>query len=216
MINLEDDLSNTIIPKSDQLNADHFIAGDRTFTIERVTKKDSREQPVSVFFEGEQLPWKPCLSMRRALGIVWGMDKSAYTGRKITLFRDPTAPWGGAQVGGIRIKAMEGIDKPVSMSLTKNSKERANFTVQPLVVKDADTAADWVNSIIELLELTTDFDEFHKFKTTSAAMQKIHKTRPELFDAIMVAHVAAQTRLQAAEAANLPQNTGDNTNAVTE
>ncbi len=44
------DLTKTVEPKSDQLNADDLIAGPRTITITRVTASDTPEQPVSVWW----------------------------------------------------------------------------------------------------------------------------------------------------------------------
>ena len=123
----------TIVPKSDQLNADDLIGGPRTITITDVSLSGSAEQPVSMSFEGDgKKPYKPCKSMRRVLVQVWGADAKAYVGRAMTLYRDPGVQYGGLAVGGIRISHMSHIDKDVTMALTATRANRKPFTVQPL------------------------------------------------------------------------------------
>lgn len=128
------DLSATIAPKSDQLNADDLIVGPKTITITRVTSKPSSEdQPTSIYFEGDNgKPYKPCKSMRRVLIQVWGKDGRAYVGRRMTLYRDPNVMFGGVAVGGIRISHMSHIDEPRTMALTATRASRKPYTVQPL------------------------------------------------------------------------------------
>lgn len=100
------DLSKTIIPKSDQLNADDFAAGPKTITITSV-KIVGGDQPVVINFEGDDKhPFKPCKTMRRVLVSVWGSDGNSYVGRRLTLYCDPNVTWAGTKVGGIRISHM--------------------------------------------------------------------------------------------------------------
>ena len=51
------DLTNTIVPKSDQLNSDDLIAGPRTFTVTEVRVKSTTEQPVDIHLS--ESPGKP-------------------------------------------------------------------------------------------------------------------------------------------------------------
>ncbi|WP_227439225.1 hypothetical protein [Methylobacterium sp. W2] len=44
------DLSRTITPKSDQLNADDLIGGPRTITVSRVSNTGKPDQPIAVNF----------------------------------------------------------------------------------------------------------------------------------------------------------------------
>lgn len=128
------DMSQTIAPKSDQLNADDLIGGPRTITITRVTGNEGNaEQPVNVFFEGDNgKPFRPCKSMRRVMVKIWGKDASQYAGKSMTLYRDPKVQWGGMEVGGIRISHMTGLDKPETMALTASNRARKPYTVKPL------------------------------------------------------------------------------------
>ncbi|UYW25866.1 hypothetical protein OKC48_21745 [Methylorubrum extorquens] len=132
------DLSPTITPKSDQLNADDLITGPRTIKVTKATVNQGAEQPASIFFEGDNgKPYKPGLSMRRVLVRAWGIHVSAYVGRRMTLYRDDTVKFGGVAVGGIRISHMSDIDESITLPLSENRKTRKPFTVRPLPAERA-------------------------------------------------------------------------------
>lgn len=127
------DLTASIEPRSDQQNADDFMAGPRTFTIESVTV-GSAEQPIHVnLVESPGKPYKPSKSMRRVLVMAWGPEGSAYTGRQLTLYRDPHIKFGGIEVGGICISHLSHLEAPLSLALTVTRGKRSPFTVAPLV-----------------------------------------------------------------------------------
>jgi hypothetical protein len=134
------DLSDTIIPRSDQLNADDLLAGPITIRIRKVARASTAEQPIAVHFVGDDdKPYLPCKSMRRVMVAAWGSDGRAYEGRSMTIFRDPSVTWGGAEVGGIRISHLSHIDKPLTLALTMAKKARKPFRVLPLTVTAATT-----------------------------------------------------------------------------
>lgn len=125
-------LTETIAPKSDQLNADDLISGPVTVTITEV-RKGNPEQPVDVVLdEYPGRAYRPSKSMRRVMVMAWGAEASAYTGRRLTLFRNPEITFGRDKVGGIEIAAMSHIDGPLTVALTATRGRRKNFTVQPL------------------------------------------------------------------------------------
>ena len=127
------DMTPTIQPKSDQINADDLIGHAITATIISVTKGNA-EQPVNVNLEGfDGRPYKPSKSMRRVLVAAWGTDGSKYAGRRLTLFRNPEIMFGKDKVGGIQISHLSHIDKPITLALTVSRGKRATFTVRPLV-----------------------------------------------------------------------------------
>ena len=126
------DMSSVIVPKSDQISADDFIPGPRTFTIEGVSINPGTEQPVNIKLVGEQRAWRPCKSMSRCLVAAWGPDANAYIGRSVTLYRDPKVKWGGLEVGGIRISHMSHIERDMVMSLTATKGKRAPHKVSVL------------------------------------------------------------------------------------
>lgn len=125
------DISNTIEPKSDQLDAVELLSGPRVFTIERVSAHNS-EQPVNLHLVGFPRPWRPGKSMRRVLVACWGPDASKYVGRSVQLFCDKEVMFGGQAVGGTRISAMSHIDKAQKVPLLVTKGRSAIFTVQPL------------------------------------------------------------------------------------
>lgn len=127
------DISQTVAPKSDQLNADDLIGGPRTITVTRVSKMKEPDQPIAIYFEGDNgKPYKPGKSMRRVLLRIWGSDGTAYAGRRMTLYRDDAVQFGGVAVGGIRISHMSGISSAVTIPLTITKAVRRPFTVKPL------------------------------------------------------------------------------------
>jgi hypothetical protein len=128
-------LNATIIPKSDQLNADDLIVGPRTIKITAV-ESGTPEQPVSIQYAGGTgRPYKPSKSMRRVLVALWGTDGNAYVGRSITLYRDPNIKFGGDPVGGIRISHASDIADPLCIALTESRGKRKPHRVEPLAAE---------------------------------------------------------------------------------
>lgn len=126
------DLTESIAPKSDQLNAEDLLTGPRTVTVEKVTK-GSIEQPVNIHLVGlPGRPFKPSKTVRRILVAAWGADASTYTGRRMTLFRDPAVRFGGQDVGGIRVSHLSHINKRLTLALTVTRGKRAPYVVEPL------------------------------------------------------------------------------------
>lgn len=177
------DMTQTIVPKSDQINADSLIGGPKTYTVERVSANEgSAEQPINIKFEGEPLVFRPCKSMRRVLVKIWGADASKYAGRSMTIYRDPKVKWGGMEVGGIRISHMTGIEKPETMALTETRSARKPYTVQPLKVQSkpqeqSDKAADGAQALIERIEAGEDISADEK---AVKQIEWLEKNRPEL------------------------------------
>jgi hypothetical protein len=133
------DMSAVIVPKSDQINADDLIGGDLTITITGVTVSPGQEQPVSMKFEGSTKVFRPCKSMARVMVAAWGPDSSAYVGRSLQLYRDPTVKWGGLEVGGIRIRKMTDMpdNRAMTMALTATKGQRKPYIVHPLIIEAA-------------------------------------------------------------------------------
>ena len=127
------DISTAAQPRSDQLNSDDLIGGPQIVTIVEV-RKGNDEQPVEIVTKefGPGRPYKPGKSMIRVLLAAWGKEASAYTGRRLMLYRDPEIRFGKDQVGGIRISAMSHIDSRLTLALTVTRGRRAPFTVEPL------------------------------------------------------------------------------------
>jgi hypothetical protein len=125
------DISDTLAPNSDQLDAIDLVSGPRTFTIEGVSKGNP-EQPVQIKLAEFDRVWRPSKSMRRVLAVCWGTDASAWSGRRVTLYCDPDVMFGKDRVGGTRISHLSHIDKPKSVPLLVSRGKSATFRVQPL------------------------------------------------------------------------------------
>ncbi len=126
------DMTDSIAPKSDQLNADDLLAGPRTVQVENVTE-GAEDQPVNIHLvEFRGRPFRPSKSMRRVMVKVWGKESSAYIGKRMTLFRDPEITFGRDKVGGIRISHMSHITKRETLMLTVTRGRRAPYVVEPL------------------------------------------------------------------------------------
>jgi hypothetical protein len=137
------DLRSTIIPKSDQLNADQLLGGSITITLTDVQVSNSPDQPVTLHYAGDQgRPFKPCKTMRKLLIFAWGQDGSQWIGRSATLYNDPHVKFGGDQVGGIRISHLSHITKPVEASLAATRGKKVMYRVEPLpLARDEDMQA---------------------------------------------------------------------------
>lgn len=127
------DMSAVIVPKSDQISSEDFLAGPRSYAIEGVAISPGTEQPVSIKLVDEPRVWRPCKSASRCLVAAWGPDAKAYVGRSLTLYRDPKVKWGGMEVGGIRISHMSDIDRELVLALTATKGKKAVTTIRPLV-----------------------------------------------------------------------------------
>jgi hypothetical protein len=125
------DISDTLQPKSDQLDAVELVSGPRVFTIEGVSR-GSDEQPVNIALKDFPRAWRPGKSMRRVLVACWGPDASQYVGRRVELYCDPEVRFGGVATGGTRISRLSHITKPKSVPLLIARGKSAVFTVQPL------------------------------------------------------------------------------------
>lgn len=126
------DMTESLAPKSDQLDAVDLLGGPRTFRIENVTKHNA-EQPFNFHLEGFPRVWRPGKSMRRVIVAAWGGKVAAYIGQSVTLYCDEAVEFGGAAVGGTRISHMTGIgDKPLKVPLLIKKGRSAIYTVQPL------------------------------------------------------------------------------------
>jgi hypothetical protein len=107
---MDNDISHTIIAKSDQLNACDLLGGPITVSVKKVDVRKGADQPVSIHIGGDRQPFKPCKSVLRVLAKLWGTDSSLWTDRQMVLYCDEEVTWAGEQCGGIRVSHMSHID----------------------------------------------------------------------------------------------------------
>jgi len=126
------DISETILAKSDQLNADDLIGAPRRIKITG-TSQGNAENPVIVHYEGETgRPFKPCKTVRRILAAAWGVDSTVWEGQEALLYCDPSVVYAGKEVGGIRIQALTGINKRMVISLAKTRGKKIEHVIDIL------------------------------------------------------------------------------------
>lgn len=147
------DVSATLAPNSEQLDAVDLLGGERTFVIERATVTNA-EQPVNLYLAGFPRPWRPGKSMRRVLAYCWGNHASEWIGRSVTLFCDPDVSFGREKVGGTRIKALSHIDGPKKVPLLVSQGRSAMYTVQPLKDEAPATRPDPTTALVDHYQAT--------------------------------------------------------------
>jgi hypothetical protein len=174
------DMTESIAPKSDQMDYEDLIGGERIFTISEVRRGPSAEQPIEILLAEFPRPWRPAKTVRRLLVAAWGADGSQYVGQRVMLFGDPTVKWAGQPVGGIRVKAMSGIDKPLTVALTVARGKRAPFTVDPL--PDTPHAAPTITP--EQVASCTSIDELRGMWSAGGDQQEITRRVAELRAAV--------------------------------
>jgi len=152
---------NTIVAKSDQINADDFGPGETMdITIRDVKFGGGAEQPVSIYFDGEEKAFRPCKSMRRVLVAIWGPDAKEYVGRSMRLYNDPEVTYGKLKVGGIRISHMTHMDAPIVLALTATRANKKPYKVVPMPVQQQQHPVDalTIGAARALIEQAPDMD----------------------------------------------------------
>lgn len=125
-------IAKSIVPKSDQLNAEDLLGGPITVTVTDV-KQGTAEQPLAIIIDGERQPYKPCKTMRKVLVYCWSDQAANWIGKRLTLYADPDVKWAGVAVGGIRISHLSGIESQVMLMLSETKGKRKPITVKPLL-----------------------------------------------------------------------------------
>lgn len=126
-----ENLRDTVIPNSQQLNADDLLNTTRVIRVTAVKRGSGKEQPISIEYHGmEGRPYKPCKSMRRVLIAAWGEDGREWAGRSMKLYTDPEVKFGGVKVGGIRISQLSHMEKEMRILLTatRGKKDESRIT----------------------------------------------------------------------------------------
>ncbi len=132
------DLSGTIKAKSDQLNADDLIAGDKMVQVEHVNLTQDPQQPIQVYYFGcEGKPFKPCLTVRRMLIALWGSDGNTWAGKWMNLYVDKSVSFGKQKnIGGIRVNAVSHIQSAATIALTVRRGVKQHFIIQPIPLEN--------------------------------------------------------------------------------
>lgn len=129
------DISDTLTPKSDQLDAVDLLGGPQTFTITKVSKNNG-EQPLNIELAEFPRVWRPGKAMRRVLAYCYTTDSTKWVGKRVTLFCDNSVRFGSDIVGGTRISHLSDIDGPKTIPMIVSRGKGGSWTVQPLTEAD--------------------------------------------------------------------------------
>jgi len=147
-----EEIAEATAPRSDQLNADD-LSGGRTADVQIVATKSYRDKGqvrIACKLEGYSRVYRPCKTMVRLLVACWGADSSAWLGRWIRLYTDPTVRFGGEPIGGLRISHASHIDGPLEVSLSETRGKRRRWVVQPLGAPQGTGARDLDQVLAEI------------------------------------------------------------------
>jgi predicted RNA-binding protein len=153
------DLSDTIVAKSDQLNAADLMGADKVIKVTGVVKYvDKGENKFYLNYEGDSnRPYKPSLTMRRIITELWTTDGNLYPGRSIKLFRDPEITFGKEKCGGIVINAMSNIKGQATVRQQVSQRVYKTFIIDKLEPKELPplndvTFAKWLTAAKQQIE----------------------------------------------------------------
>ena len=192
-----EEIRKSIVPKSDQLNADDLLTGPITVTVESV-KAGDKEQPVVIGISNHQ-PFKPCKSMRRVLIKAWGDDGKAWVGRRMTLFCDPEVKWAGVKIGGVRISHLSDIDAELVLMLTETRGKKSEWKIRKL--QDGNRVIEATVRIIQ-----------HAIKEGDSAMLKSTAANIAAGDKKAIASMLSAEELAALKAATMGGDTDGQAN----
>ena len=174
---MSSDLDKALSAKSDHVTADDLLGTSITAKITGVKINLKSDRKITVSYEGDDgKPFKPCVTMGRLMRALWGVD-SKWAGNSFTLYRDPSAPWGGAEVGGVRISHATGIDKPTKYVMAESKHKKKAITVLPLFL-DSNVTDEPEIDITPQLQLARD-----AAKKGTVAFKLWWKDTPECRDA---------------------------------
>lgn len=191
------DMSSTIIAKSDQINAADLVGISRTVTVREVKIKPGDDQPVSILIEGDNKAFRPCKGVRRLLVRVWGADANKYVGQSMTLFCDPKVTWAGKEEGGIRVSHMTGLSEDIVENMRISRAATKPYKIRPLKVEQRDDAvANWVSDFIAAVKDAADIAALDALLAGKGKRYTDLETkRPELFAECEAAISEARTAM---------------------
>lgn len=197
------DMTMTIIAKSDQINAADLIGNPRTVTVSEVRIKAGDDQPVTIMIEGDKKAFRPCKGVRRLLVRVWGPDASKYIGQSLTLFCDPSVTWAGKEEGGIRVSHMTGLKSKIVEFMRTSRAATKPYEILPLIAevrdlpKQRQTAEQWASDHRAKVDEAADLAALDALIAKGAKpMAKLQADKPELWAEVNAAYAARRHQLE--------------------
>lgn len=175
-----ENLSHTIVAKSDQLNADDLVGGPMQCVVQNVIATGNADQPIAIHIGNGYQPWKPCKTMRRVLIMAWGNDGRAWIGRSLVLYNDPNVSWAGVKVGGIRIAEMSHIPQDILVMLQEKKGKKAPISIKKLNVLITETQS-WPDEKFQkaLAKAQAEISQGASHADIIARMKKVAPLSPE-------------------------------------
>lgn len=159
------DLRATIVPKSDQLNAEQLLSGPVTVTVTDVKTSASDEQPVIVHYENDAgRPYKPCKTCRKILIVAWGEDGTKWVGRSMTLYNEQSVKFGGMEVGGIRISHLSDIPRDMQVSLTSTKGKKSAHFIKRLDMNAPPPEYGELQPVLDAISQAASTDDLEKLR----------------------------------------------------
>lgn len=197
------DMTMTIIAKSDQINAADLIGNPRTVTVSEVRIKAGDDQPVTIMIEGDKKAFRPCKGVRRLLVRVWGPDASKYIGQSLTLFCDPSVTWAGKEEGGIRVSHMTGLKSKIVEFMRTSRAATKPYEILPLIAevrdlpKQRQTAEQWASEHRAQADNAATLEALAEVMAKGAKpMAKLQADKPELWAEVNAAYAARRHQLE--------------------
>ena len=197
------DMTATIVAKSDQINAADLIGNPRTVTIREVRIKAGDDQPVTIMIEGDKKAFRPCMGVRRLFVRVWGPDASKYIGQSLTLFRDPSVTWAGKEEGGIRVSHMTGINSKIVEFMRISRTATKPYEILPLIAevrdlpKQRQTAEQWASDHRAQVDDAASLEALAEVMARGAKpMAKIEAEKPDLWGEVNAAYAARRAAIE--------------------
>lgn len=129
----------TVETRSDQLNAQDFLSGPKTFTVEAVKPGTGPNGLYDVVLQGETRLWRPPKTVIDVMNALWGDEDTDWMGKRVALYCEESVSFGKSEVGGIRVCGASGITEPKKFRVREKKMGNPKiYTIQPL--PDAPTA----------------------------------------------------------------------------
>ena len=197
------DMTMTIIAKSDQINAADLIGNPRTVTVREVRIKAGDDQPVTIMIEGDKKASRPCMGVRRLFVRVWGPDASKYIGQSLTLFRDPSVTWAGKEEGGIRVSHMTGINSKIVEFMRISRTATKPYEILPLIAevrdlpKQRQTAEQWASDHRAQVDDAATIEALAEVMARGAKpMAKLEAEKPDIWGEVNAAYAARRAAIE--------------------
>jgi len=186
-------VSHTIIAKSDQLNFDDIRSGEKIIEITTVNVT-AGDQPVSINYKNDlNKPYKPCKGMIRLICEAWGEESENWHGKSMKLYGEDSVRWAGAEIGGIRIRALSDIDlRGMSSYVAVTRGKRRKVTIEYLKPQPIQPKIT-IKAILSAFESAESIDTLNE--KWQKAQQTEHAEETELEEAYQARAEELETKM---------------------